>query len=247
MRSESAKLLAKELGITRIRKYGSTYYPRVGDTIINWGRIKDLSPALVINSWQGIRNCTDKIRFFGVCSADTNGPRIPEYTTNREYAHRMHATGVNLVVRDLVSSSGGRGAWILNARPGLNLAAFPRAPLFTRLIEDVTEFRVHVMDDLIVWRQQKLRKNGVSKDSLIRNHDNGWVFSSNLRFWEEDIGIQARKAVKTCGLDFGAVDMLWSHSERKAYALEVNSAPGIEGGSLAAYAVAFKERLNITK
>lgn len=248
MKSASAKLLADKLGVLRIRKEGSTYSPSKGDTIINWGRIASWDPATAINTGLAISNCTNKVRFFTTCGAHKDGPRIPWWSTSPTKAKEMHATGVNLVVREKVQSSGGKGAWILKCPPAAKFGAlvqFPIAPLYTQFIDETTEFRVHVLDDSIIWRQQKLRKNGTDGTNLIRNYDNGWVFSSNLRLWEEDIGVQARKAIAACGLDFGAVDVLWSHSLRQAFVLEVNSAPGIEGPSLEAYATAFKKRIGL--
>ena len=251
MKSMSPRSLAEKLGVRRILTKGSNYYPRHGDTIIYWGHGRDLSPATLINPPSAVSKCTNKIRFFEACERSKDHPRVPVWTTSPWTAHGMHAKGVNLVVRREVASSQGRGAEILNGRHGSNLEhdidAFPKAPLYTVLVEDVTEFRIHVMDGNIIYKQQKLRKNNHdhARSELIRSYDNGWVFSSNLRFYKEDIGDQAIKAVRACGLDFGAVDMLWSHKDSKAYALEVNSAPGIEAGSLDAYAEAFKKKLSL--
>lgn len=247
MKSMSARSLAEKLGVRRILTQGSSYRPRPTDTIIYWGSGRDLSPATLINKPSAIKNSVNKIRFFEACDSSKDHPRVPVWTTSPWTAHGLHAKGVNLVVRKEVASSQGRGTSILRSQPAVKFEAFMKAPLYTVLIEDATEFRIHVMDGRIIYKQQKLRKNDASKDdNLIRNYENGWVFSSHLRFYEEDIGDQAIKAVRACGLDFGAVDMLWSNKDRKAYALEVNSAPGIEAGSLDAYAQAFKTKLKIT-
>ena len=49
----------------------------------------------------------------------------------------------------------------------------------------------------------------------------------------------AKRAVKALGLDFGAVDIL--ANDKQAWALEVNTAPGIGGSMPRVYATKFKE------
>jgi glutathione synthase/RimK-type ligase-like ATP-grasp enzyme len=75
---------------------------------------------------------------------------------------------------------------------------------------------------------------------MVRNHVNGWVFCT------QNVGIPdkaldyAVMAVAACGLDFGAVDIIWNESRQEAYVLEVNTAPGIEGSTLNLYAEVLK-------
>lgn len=51
---------------------------------------------------------------------------------------------------------------------------------------------------------------------------------------------QSKLAVKACGLDFGAVDIIWNNHYQKAYVLEINTAPGLEGSSVDNYRKAFE-------
>jgi glutathione synthase/RimK-type ligase-like ATP-grasp enzyme len=37
------------------------------------------------------------------------------------------------------------------------------------------------------------------------------------------------------GLDFGAVDVIWNERQQRAYVLEINSAPGLEGTTIDDY------------
>ena len=41
--------------------------------------------------------------------------------------------------------------------------------------------------------------------------------------------------LKELGLDFGAVDVIWNEHESKAYVLEINTAPGLEGSTVEDY------------
>jgi D-alanine-D-alanine ligase-like ATP-grasp enzyme len=43
----------------------------------------------------------------------------------------------------------------------------------------------------------------------------------------------------TTGLDFGAVDVIWNAQKEKPYVLEINTAPGLEGQTIADYAAFF--------
>lgn len=113
-----------------------------------------------------------------------------------------------------------------------------------------TELRIHVVRGKVVLSQVKLRKEGhadnPNSNTIVRNVDSGWVYGVNTV--EEFAGLEACKvaaieSVQACGLDFGAVDIVYKHQGDKAYVLEINTAPGLaeEGSSLEAYATAFKE------
>ena len=52
----------------------------------------------------------------------------------------------------------------------------------------------------------------------------------------EGIVEQAKRSVIEAGLDFGAVDVIYNVHHKKAYVLEVNTAPGLEGTTLEVYA-----------
>ena len=58
-----------------------------------------------------------------------------------------------------------------------------------------------------------------------------------------DVIHQATMAVGCLQLDFGAVDVIWNEAQKRAYVLEVNTAPGIEGTTLMRYASAFSSAI----
>ena len=55
---------------------------------------------------------------------------------------------------------------------------------------------------------------------------------------------QAVLSVKAVGLDFAGVDVIWNDKQKKAYVLEVNTAPGIEGQTVVNYAKAMWDMIN---
>jgi hypothetical protein len=133
-------------------------------------------------------------------------------------------------------------------------ARFPRAlqscELFTQGITGKrTEYRIHVFRGRVILTQAKLKREGSGENpnynSLIRNVASGWVYAVND---VPQAGIershQAALAVMAgLGLDFGAVDIIYKHDANRAFAIEVNTAPGLDedGSALAAYAEAIQE------
>ena len=54
---------------------------------------------------------------------------------------------------------------------------------------------------------------------------------------------EATAAVEALCLDFGAVDVVWNATKNKAFVLEVNTAPGVEGTTLEEYKEYFENVL----
>jgi hypothetical protein len=113
---------------------------------------------------------------------------------------------------------------------------------YTRYYRKNREFRIHVMDGQVFWRQEKLRIRGAENvDPYIRSHTKGWCFAFN-HFHTNPVppscDAAAISAVRVLGLDFGAVDIGW-HVDNGVVIFEVNTAPGIENTTLAKYVEAF--------
>jgi hypothetical protein len=95
--------------------------------------------------------------------------------------------------------------------------------------------------------QQKRKRRETENENVdyqVRNHDNGWVYCRedvNL----PDVAIQlAKDALLSLGLTFGAVDLIYNAKRDAYYALEVNTAPGLEGTTLENYTSYFQGVLN---
>lgn len=126
-----------------------------------------------------------------------------------------------------------------------------RARLFTQGISGKRiEYRIHVFDGEVILSQCKRRRPGYEDNpnyqSIVRNVDAGWIYAVNDLNIDGDSLDSAKMAavntVTSLGLDFGAVDIVWQASTRRAFVLEVNTAPGLddEGSALAAYTTAIK-------
>jgi hypothetical protein len=98
------------------------------------------------------------------------------------------------------------------------------ARLYTKEVKADREYRVHAVDEQAIAVHRKVSEKRDAVPS-IRNTANGWVFK-RVTIYDKDIVDQALKAVKSVGLDFGAVDVLFDG--KQAWVMEVNTAPGID-------------------
>lgn len=236
--SNSAKALAGELGVKRVRPERlNTLRPR---TLINWGNA-GVNPGRhrILN-----RNVdSNKINAFRKLEAAGIVANIPDFTTDINRAKEWAKKDI-ILARSTATGSGGVGITVV--RPGENVPA--NQAFYVKYIKKQAEYRIHVVAGRAIFTQQKRKKNGVQQDenqALIRNHDNGWVFAENdVTFPTEAIKRLAEQlainSVRACGLDFGAVDLIVG-KDNNVYFLEVNTRPGIESTRLLqAYGNAFK-------
>jgi hypothetical protein len=145
-----------------------------------------------------------------------------------------------VVSRTILTGSGGMGIHVAEGAR----ADVVEAPLYTRYVKKSAEYRVHVFRDSVIRVQEKRRKRGVPINTAIRNHQNGWVFCevADPQVLPHMLAVptMAVGATNALGLDFGAVDMIYNR-HHGWYVLEINTAPGLEGSTLTAYANAVRE------
>lgn len=206
----------------------------------------------VINEPFCIAKAVNKIKSFQAMQ-EAGDVNIPRFTTLKSEAESWFDEDSNAMVfcRVLPSSFQGKGIVIATKKEEL-----VNAPLYTLRCKKKWEYRVHVVLGDIVRIQQKkrlssehLQELGITPNNgLVRSYNQGYRFTTNLDHpLDSDIiknmSDQAIKAVKALGLDFGAVDILLN-SKGKPTILEVNTAPGIEGGTVEAYAAAFHKHFS---
>lgn len=256
MASQSAGALAEalrslDIDARRVRSSG-IYRPRPRHLIVNWGS-SDMpnwytlaAGAAMLNKLPYVRNASEKGRTFELLSS--SGCPVVPFTSRRDVAaewlaNRYYGGNLNAVVcRTLTRANSGRG--IVLAKTPEELVP---APLYTRYVPKVKEFRVHVFADRgMIDVQEKRKINGFTEtegiNKYIRNHPNGWVFCrENVEVPPEVVNV-AERAVLALHLDFGAVDLGW-HPEYGTYIYEVNTAPGLEGQTLTNYAQTIRSLL----
>lgn len=235
--SESAKLLSKEMRVKRIRKNGSVYRDRPNNVVINWGN-SGRNFINTINTIEGISNVTDKLKFFRTF----NGLfRHPDWTDNRATAESWRDLGFKIVERHAINSFEGRGIRIVDKGGDVR-----EAPLYTKYIPKQAEYRVHIVNNSVILVQRKILKKGIENPNFnVRNSANGFIFQRNNINIPDDVTVQALKAMKAANLDFGAVDVIWNEHRKKAFVLEINTAPGIEGTTIKDYAKALTDLIKV--
>jgi glutathione synthase/RimK-type ligase-like ATP-grasp enzyme len=160
----------------------------------------------------------------------------PEWTTDYFTALSWLEEGSTVFCRTRVQAHSGNGIVIAS-----NPDELVSAPLYTKYIKKKKEFRVHVFNNEVIDIQEKRRAMGSDAGFLIRNHANGFVFCRDDIIEPSDLRDVAIQAVTSLGLDFGAVDVIYNQHYDKCYALEVNTAPGLEGSTLTSYSTKIKE------
>lgn len=181
---------------------------------------------------------SNKITTFNAISSVVS---TPEWTTNRETAKSWQGGGRSVVCRTILN--GHSGAGIVLSEPDSEL---PDAPLYVKYVPKEYEYRVHVFGDKVIDIQQKRKRSDFDGEinNKIRNHHTGWVYCRGSYVpppCVDEMKAQCIVTIKTLGLDFGAVDVIYSKKNNKFYILEVNTAPGMEGETLNVYAKAILE------
>ncbi|RKZ07213.1 hypothetical protein DRQ25_12160 [Candidatus Fermentibacteria bacterium] len=246
--SGSARNLASVMNCKRIKPTPeSTYVPRASHLIINYGSSSmDIGhPATVLNKPVAVGLATNKLKAFQTLRE--YGVLVPEFTTSLEEAQSWEG---KVVGRTKLQGCGGEG---ISIYPEGEIDASISTKLYTKYIKKTKEYRVHVFkkpDGTYSTDRIQVKKLTRSTDVIelftheIRNHQNGWVFSSVFEregdTWNQSIIDESIKATKALGLDFCAVDVIWNR-RKGVYVLEANTAPGLEGETLTSY----KENFNL--
>jgi len=250
MGSESVKLLTEKMDVYQIKHRGSRYRPKINDVLINWGAHTipgNLRDMHIINDPEYTRVVADKGLY--ASKIDYNAFRSIEFTNNPVTADTWQLQGFTVVARTILNGHEGHGIKII--KPNDQMI---NAPLYSKYQPKDREYRVHVVDGKAIKVQRKLRPTdlGPAGDGIfmVRNTANGFRFCTVVDC-PEDVKTQAINACKHFNLDFGGVDMVYKEARRlvdaKAYVVEINSAPGIEGTTVDAYATALTELANTFK
>lgn len=239
---DSSQLLAEALNARLLRHRGSRYVYRNGDTIINWGHTGSLPYPRnsILNKPDLIPFVSNKRKFFEVYTANGGGDfNVPPYFFTQAAARQWleEGRGRTIVARTVLAGHEGIGIVMCNLGDPI-----PEARLYTGYVKKKAEYRIHVMGGRVIDEVQKKRRldRDNAGDSRIRNTANGYVFARTDVVVPATVRENAIKAVDYYLLDFGAVDVVYNEHENKAYVLEINTAPGIEGTTVERYADGFR-------
>lgn len=245
--SKSAKALAKSLGAKRIKHEGSKFKGRYYKKVVNWGA-SVVPPQVglcdILNYPEAVAVASNKLSCFLKLSQElgVDAP-IPTYTKNIEDAKKWVTGGSTVVCRSTLTGHSGAGIVVAS-----HVDDLVPAPLYVKYVKKQQEYRIHVFDGEVLDVQRKARNKDVPDDKVnwqVRNHTNGFIFARGDANPDKGVLDAAVACVKALGLDFGAADVIWNEKEKKAYVLEVNTAPGLEGTTLDKYTKAIQERYNV--
>lgn len=251
--SESAKALQQEIitrGIRciRVKKDSRTFRVRKSDLLLNlgehevpdWAYSVELANYGLLNELRSVAIARNKLLTFQALQAANVS--IPEFTVSHDTAFDWLTEGIPFLGRRSVTASKGIGIQDYfpeecedNSRRTFDLNP---CPLYVKYIKKAAEYRVHVFRGEIIKIQQKLKRRDFDesqRDTRIRNLSNGYIYGTPNKEIPPDVFGQGLAAVAALGLDFGAVDVIWNRHHNRAYVLEINTAPGLEGSTVTAY------------
>lgn len=241
--SLSARRLSEAANLRRIKHHNSNFVGSEDKTVVNWGAT-ELPEAVqrcqVLN--RDISIASNKLRLFEFLK-DMEDIRIPSFCTRIEdVPNLMGDKGGSVFARTMLRASAGRGIQHV-----IDPEHVPAAPLYVRYIPKSDEYRVHVFNNTVIAVQRKARKHNVPDQQVnwrIRTHENGFVYIRVGVNPPDDVINQSLKVVEATNLLFGAVDVIWSQRKQKAYVLEINTAPGLEGQTVQNYSDAIRSYRN---
>lgn len=246
--SEGALNLKEALGIQRIKNENSKFKGDAKRVVINWGSStlpREVEKCRVINRAVDVHTASNKLSFFRKISA-INRDIIPPWTTDFNQAVAWVGEGREVCARTILNGHSANGLFIMSKDKPASLI---RAPLYTQYVPKQDEYRIHVVGGQIVDQQRKalkrdfvqeLEAKGEKPNTKIRNLENGYIYMREGVVPPEQVRTVALEAMRIAELDFGAVDVIWNATQRRAYVLEVNTAPGLTGTTVQNYAEAFK-------
>lgn len=237
--SNSAKELALSLYGKVLLLEGSKYKPQSGDVIINWGSTDPYqAPASVrlLNNPTAIKKASNKKMFFETMKEKGIGCIPPFWTSKGD----IPADAYPVLCRASLAGHSGDGITIADAPGGVIDCS-----LYVKYIKKASEYRVHLgrlPDGLaLICLQRKVRDPARDvKDWRVRSWDNGFLFQRNNLNPPPKVVEAAKEAFAVTDLDFGAIDVIWNDKLGKAFVLEINTAPGLEGQTINDYASFFQ-------
>lgn len=240
--SEGAKELARAIGAKRIKHEGSAFKGATKKVVINWGShnlSEEILKSRVLNPVEAVRRVANKLSYFEHLRG--TDVRVPEWTTSSDTAIGWVAEGRVVVARTVLNGHSGNGIQFMEQS---DPNSFVNAPLYVAYVKKKDEYRIHFVGENLIDIQRKALRSDMNRDDAnwrVRNLQNGFVFVRNDVNPPDDVLEQARRAARTSGLDFGAIDLIYNERENQAYVLEINTAPGLVGTTVENYANALKE------
>lgn len=253
--SKGAQALATALKAKRIKLEGSRFIGNQSKVVLNWGCSEidnqQVLKCTLLNPPETLKLASNKLEFFKALGHDFRS--IPEWTEEKAVARGWLDNGESVVARHLLSSHSGKGIKLYTGTQDIpRFDQMIEAPLYVKYIKKEEEYRVHVFNGEVIDIQRKARRHDTVDEEVnwqIRNHDNGFIYARHHTDGEHVPEFQkmcslALMLMEEFELDFGAVDIIYNTHHNRHYALEINTAPGLEGHTIMKYAEAIRKMIH---
>jgi len=238
--SESARALVNSLRPMAIMKRQMTPLKGRRKVLLNWGHSApqfNLTGATIFNMPQAVATASNKLTALRVMK--DAGVNVPDFTNDINVAKTWVGEERIVFCRTMLRANSGRG--IVVAKTAADVV---QAPLYTKYIRKEKEYRLHVFNGQVIDVVEKRRKTGFKENNdynkYVRSYEQGWIFARDGIAVTQATKDEAIKACRALGLDFGAVDIVMNR-KNIPIVLEVNTAPGLQGTTLANYKKAVSE------
>ena len=244
--SNSVSVLKEALNAKVIKLENSKFKGSKHKVVLNWGNstmTEEISKCQVINKPEAVAIAVNKLKFFNKVSGLVP---IPDFTTDIKVAKEWILNSKPLIVRTKLTGHSGQGAYYIESVDAFDNFNHDKVKMYVKYIPKRDEYRVHVMGEEVIDVQRKAFKHNYKPKSYkIRNHSNGFMFvRGNVNPPQQLLDICV-EAVNICGLDFGAVDVIWNNYRQQAYVLEINTSPGLEGKTVDTYSKNLQEFIDV--
>lgn len=240
--SENGKAVKNALGLKAIRHENSTFKGKDSTYVLNWGSSdlpREVRKCKVINTERAVMLSIDKLTAFTYLKKDAVST-VPWTVSKAEAQAWLSIPGNKVYARTKVKGYDGAGLTVCKHGDPL-----PAAPLYTKGVNAVSEYRITRARNRLIGAQRKVRvdnpPNGVYNDD-VKTTAGGYGFKYVTRNIPEAVLQQAKYAIEALELDFGGVDIIWDGE--KAYVLEVNTAPVLTPRLLESFVTWIKETFN---
>lgn len=247
LRAALAKLTKGQVQGGYLERYASLFSGRgktAPELVVNLGTTETIvvAPKRILNSANMVRSASHK--------------RSARQTFNQKGvpAPRLFASGYEIpadafpVVGRTSFHSKGKGFWFCKTQAEVKRAVAAGATHFMEFVPNTREYRVHAFikdrsenkkpeervaeDYASIKISEKVwtGKGQPNPDEPQKNHAFGWTFLGQQNRREEELGVvrqAAKAAIAALGMDFGAVDVMYSVRNKLPYVLEVNSTPSL--------------------
>lgn len=162
-------------------------------------------------------------KFNELTMLQADGVLTPSFSRHEHWTDSLARTEHHSEAKDLLS--------------GLKVGDF-----YTEFTPTDEEYRVHIIKGHSIRIGKKVPRTE-NYHLRFKSWHGGWRLAYSMDWRTEELVANlrrlAKRAVAAVGYDFGAVDIGIRHHDKEPFVFEVNSAPGLEGGTLERYARRF--------